>query len=429
MSPEEVTPAEAGSPEDSDASFKDKMDRIETDKSLDRGVLTLHLAELDAKIIKIEGEIAEEKAKTEPKNLKLATLNDRLARVKETRTRIHGKYEGLYGKLDAKADKVDEKLKKISDLDAKIKEMDTKASELEASGDAAKVREAATIRREMSELQDELKLLTLGDRKERLAAKTTALREAEAATRAEEKERLTALETEIAAEDGEGTATEGKKEEDKKPAEKTALTDEEELLVKKRELLHNALHKLSYGLAVDLEKSYPDEEANALDKISWSGKSMLCRLLIMMGGTPQWVELLNSTQKEFMEKKMGMQISEEKNKKGETVSVIKWIDPVEGWEPIPPGMETVFDHVYTSTEKQEIYKKMTAETTLAGLIALAPESDTSEAAVKTRQLIAALQESGLDPEDEETKVQAYLGKNARKVMDLLGPGTAAAAAV
>lgn len=419
MAPEEVKTAEGGAAEESDASFNDMMDRIETDNNVDRGVLTQRLKELDGKIKEIEAKIAEEKAKPEPNNLKLATLNDRLARVQETRDRVHGKYETLYGKLDAKADKVDEKLKKIRDLEVKIKEMDAKASALEASGDPAKGREAAAIRREMSELQDELKVLTLGDRKERLEAKSKALREAEAATKAEEKERLTALEKEIL-EGEEKQENPSEEDSDKKSEEEITLTDEEEALAKKQELLHNALHKVSYGLAVDLERNYPGEEANAFDKMSWGGKAMLCKLLVMMGGTPQWVELLNPTQKEFMEKKMGMKIGEEKNKKGETVPVITWVDPVEGWEPVPPGMETVFDHVYTSTEKQEIYKKINAQTTLKDLIALAPESDTSESAQKTRQLIAALQESGLKPEDEETKVQAYLGKNARKVMDFLG---------
>lgn len=196
-----------------------------------------------------------------------------------------------------------------------------------------------------------LNVLNFGERKERLAAKQTALREEEAATKEEERKRVAELVKEI---EKTGTSAEDS-EEDAEPSDK----DKEEAMQKKRELLNNTLHKVSYGLAVDLEKNYPKgkKEPNVFEKMAWEGRAILLKLLIMVGGTPGWTEILNSTQKEFMEKKMGMQIIEEKNEKGETVPAIKWIDPVEGWEPITAGMDDVFTQVYGESGKQEVYKK------------------------------------------------------------------------
>ncbi len=397
-------------PQDAALSRADRqLAAMKDDNSMDRMVIRTRLAEIDRSIKDIEELIAKEKDDT-----KIATMNLKLADLHEARDKKHAEYKELYGELDAEADEAEAALKEISDLREDIAKQEAKAKELEATKDPAKIREAADLRKEIAEKKEQLKKLTKKDREEDLKAKRDAYRAQEEITR---KEELAQAEKDLDEAAGESTnessteepaAEEGKNKSPEDPDAKAAL---------KKELLHNALHNAAFGMAVVLEKDYPGEDGNAYEKTIWTGKAFLLKVLVMFGGTPKWAELLTPKQTEFLEKKVGIQFVKEDVKKdgvptGEKRLAVKWVKPIEGWEPGIVEMADVFETAYGKEDSAKMMEKITPDITLEELKATAPETDTSEEGAETRRLVEAMEAAGAEG---GTKVQEFLTQNADKV--------------
>lgn len=428
MAASDVSNPEAPGVETPEAALLSRADRqlaaMEDDKNMDRMVIRTRLAEIDRSIKDIEELIAKEKDDT-----KIATMNLKLADLHEARDKKYAEYKELYGELDAEADEAEVALKEISDLREDIAKQEAKAKELEATKDPAKIREAADLRKEIAEKKEQLKKLTKKDREEDLKAKRDAYREQEKITREEE---LDQAEKDLDEAAGEAT-NESPAEEaadadaDADEDQSTSSEDPEAKAALKKELLHNTLHKAAHGMSVVLEKDFKEEWDNSYEKMVWNGKALFLKALVLFGGTPKWAELLTKEQLGFMKDHVGIEFSKktvEVKKDGVTTNEEKWtykfVKPLEGGDDGITEMSDVFETVYGREGMAKAMEGIKPETTLADLKDTAPESDTSEFAVKTRTLIAAMEQVTPKPTDE-TKVEEFLTANADKVQKILKP--------
>ncbi|MFA4815295.1 MAG: hypothetical protein WC924_04055 [Candidatus Gracilibacteria bacterium] len=389
----------------------------ENDNNVDRAAIRTRIGEID-KTIKDLGERAE-KARTEGNSKKAARLTEKQADLYDKRAKVVARYEKLYDKYDEKADVLDVEIKKITDLKAEIAALTAFISANKGSANPDILHTVGEKENLLADKQKELTKLTGKGREQAALDKRDALRKLEKETRAEEHPEED-LEKGMAAATGDKVADKTK---EGKPTTSGLPGDAEAKAARKQELLGNALGRAAYGLAVELERSYPGKDGNAYEKMMSSGKAFLVKALIMFGGTPAWAELLNPQQKEFLDKKVGVAFMEEPVKKdgvetGEKQWTYKWTTPEEDWEPGIIYMEDVLETAYGKEGVAKAMEGIKTETTLAQLKATAPASDISPTAEKTRKLVTAMEQAGADA---ASKVQEFLIKNTQKVQSYLAP--------
>lgn len=413
----------------------------------------LRVTLIDASLKKVNEKIATEKGKAPEKrdNDKLSKLVEKKVGLEKARAEIMAvpdakadeKIAKVEGTLKAHATDLEGRLKEIDQIQARMEVVQTEITKYESARDQEGQLKYSAALKEMDELTKSLAALEKEGSEEKQRAQHEATLAAEkkaAAMREQEHDRevetaekgLSEFEgnpeketPEPETADADEEAADAEKDKDKPKS--TSSEDPEAALARKKELLHDTLHKAAFGMAVVLEKDYPGEDGNAYEKTIWTGKAFLLKVLVMFGGTPKWAELLTPKQTEFLEKKVGMQFVEEDVKKdgvttGEKRLVAKFIKPVEGWEPGIVRMVDVFESAYGKDGAAKAMEGIKPETTLAALEATAPASDTSETAENTRKLIAAMRKAD-DTITGETKVQEFLSntQNAAEVQKNLEP--------
>jgi hypothetical protein len=322
-----------------------------------------------------------------------------LQRLKAERQRLQGEIDAL------KASTKPEDISKVSELYKQLDKVNKDIAKLEKKGTEEQQQERYEARIAMAK---KARAMVEADHAEEVRVADKALEDF-----MEGKEDSTEK----------GETPEGdKKEGEAKP--EGPQTPEEEAAARRSEILHNRLDRISYNLSTELIRSYPGEDANVFDKTVWTAKGFLLRLSVAFGGKGDWADLLDERQKEFMEKKVGMQVTKETVKDGEHAgeekTVIKWIKPVEGWEPIPTGIADVFDKAF-GEDKDAALKEIKAETTLKDYAATVPPNPSTPMEQAKARLVQVLRDEIKVPEG--TKIQEYLSSsvNADRVLSYYEP--------
>lgn len=431
---------------------------IEAEEALRRAseqeTTAFDLREKGIRVTLIDGALDGVKKKIKAEDEKDPKDFDKLAKLTKKKAELEAKRSEIMAIPDAKAD---EKIAKVeaslgshaTELEGRLKEIDRVQARMEvvqteidkyksADDQEGQLKYSAALK-EMGELTKALAALEkegteedqLDQHKATLAAekKAAAMREAAHAQDAETAEKgLSEFEGNPDKEQKDPERPDAEEEDKDDKDKNTSSEGEEEKAARKKELLHNALHKVAYGLAVDLEKNYPGVDGNAYEKMEWNGKAFLLKMVVMFGGAPKWAELLkdNPPLSTFLDKKVGITFVQEDVKKdgvvvpGEKRWAVKWSTPEKGWEPGIVKMADVFETVYGKDGAAKAMEGIKETTTLKEMKDNLPVPAVEEKDKQTELLIKAMEDAGANG---ETKVQEFLTntQNAKKVQKFLEP--------